>query len=136
MKKYSTILITIVLVLSFVSTAAIAQRGGGGMQVAKGQARGGAMGTMGLMNLDLTDDQRTQIQNMMQENSDVMLADCDATREQMNAIKAELAGLMDNSSYYDEDAARLLLAEKFTLNTDKQIRSKVFHYQIIWEVLT
>ena len=136
MKKYSTILITIVLVLSFVSTAAIAQRGGGAMQVAKGQARGGAMGTMGLMNLDLTDDQRTQIQNMMQENSDVMLADCDADREEMNAIKAELAALMDDPSSYNEGVARQLLADKFSINTDKQISRNVFHHRILRDVLT
>lgn len=140
MKKYSTILITIVLVLSFVSTAAIAQRGGGGMlDGAKGQARGGAnsgaMGTMGLMNLDLDEGQRIEIQNIMQENRDAMLADCDATREEMNAIKAELAALMDDPSY-NADAARQLLEDKFIINIDKQISRNVFHHQIIWGVLT
>jgi len=140
MKNYTTILITIVLVLSFVSTAAIAQFGGGaqgaGKNISRGQARGGgAVGTMGLMSLDLTEDQRFRIQNIMQAHQEEMLVDCDATREDMNAIKAELAALLDNEGGYPEDDARRLLYEKFNLNTEKQIRSKAFHYQILWEVL-
>lgn len=143
MKKYSTILITIVLALSFVTAAAIAQPFGGGMQGGgknlRGPARGGmnagAFGMRGLMNLDLTDAQREQIRLIMDENREVMLADCDATRDEMTAIKDELAALMD-APVFDEAAAQQLLARKFNMNTEKQILRMKLHHRILSDVLT
>ena len=140
MKKYSSVLITIVLVLSFVSTAAIAQPFGGGMQDGarsfRGQARGGMQGGIrGLMNLNLTEAKREQIMLIMEENREVMLADCDATREEMNAIKDELDALLDAPDF-DEAAAQSLLVQKFNINTEKQILRMKLQHRILNEVLT
>ena len=148
MKKYTSILITIVLVLSFVSIIAIAQPFGGGMQGAgkslMGSARGGmqgygmnpgGLGMRGLMNLNLTDEQREQIRLIMDENREVMLADCDATREEMTAIKDQLDALMD-APVFDEAAAQQLLARKFNINTEKQILRMKLQHRILNEVLT
>lgn len=143
MKKYSTILITIALALSFISTAAIAQPFGDGMQGAgrnsRGLARGGMQGAAlnirGLMNLDLTEAQREQIRLILDENREIMLADCDATYNEMSAIKDELDALMD-APVFDEAAAQQLLARKFTINTEKQILRMKAHHRILNEVLT
>ncbi len=142
MKKYTSILITVVLVLSFISIIAIAQPFGGGMQGAgnsvRGQARGGMQGGamgMGLMNLNLTDEQREQIKLIMDENREVMLADCDATREEMIEIKDQLNALMD-AEVFDEAAAQQLLAKKFSINTEKQILRMKSQHRILNEVLT
>jgi protein CpxP len=143
MKKYSTILITIALALSFISTAAIAQPFGGGMlgggRGMRGQAlggmQGGALNIRGLMNLDLTEAQREQIRLIMDENREIMLADCDATYNEMTAIRDELNALMD-APVFDEAAAQRLLTQKFNINTEKQILRMKAHHRILNEVLT
>lgn len=140
MKRYTTVLVILALIMSFVSIAAIAQPFGGGGPGGGKSFRGGPGGGQdmligGLRNLDLTDDQRDQIKTILDEHREVMQADCDVTREDMDAIKDELASLMD-SEVYDEDAARQILTEKFQINTEKQILRQKVHHQILWEVLT
>ncbi len=148
MKKYTSVLITIVLVLSFVSIMAIAQPFGGPMQGGgrnfRGPGRGamlgnemypGGFGMRGLVNLDLTDEQREQIRQIMDENREAMMADCDATNEEMTAIKDQLDALMD-APVFDEAAAQQLLSKKFNLNTEKQILRMKSHHRILNEVLT
>ena len=156
MKKYMTIFLSAVLIVSMISIAGMAQPygsgagdgtglaagsgyGAGAGKAFRGQARGGMNAGMaamrGFRNLDLTDDQRDQIRAIMEEHREVMLADCEATSETMNAIKDDLAALND-SDFYDEDAARQLLYKKFEINTEKQILRQKVHHQILWEVLT
>ncbi len=143
MKKYSAILITAAVALTFILTVAIAQPFGAGMQgegrnfrgSARGGMQGGFLGIRGLMNLNLTEAQREQIKLIMDENREVMLADCDVTNEEMTAIKDQLDALMD-APVFDEAAAQQLLARKFNINTEKQILRMKAHHRILNEVLT
>lgn len=109
----------------------------GGGKNFRGPARGGMQGAMGmgLMGLNLTEEQRERIKLIMDENREVMLADCDATSERMTAIKDELAALMDAPGF-DEIAAQQLLLEKFDINTEKQILRMKSQHRILNEVLT
>ena len=78
---------------------------------------------------------REQIKLIMDEHQEVMLADCDATSEEMKSIKDELDALA-NAEFYDENAVREALYRKFEINTEKhdRVRQKL-HHQILWEVL-
>lgn len=147
MKKFMTIFAGTILIVSMVAVAGMAQPfgagagagvGAGSKAAFRGQPggpmNGGQMAIRGLMRLDLTDAQRAQIQAIMDEHREVMLADCEATSEEMKSIKDQLAALND-SDYYDEDAARELLYRKFEINTEKQILRQKVHHRILWEVL-
>ena len=102
MKKYSAVLITIVLALSFISVTAVAQPFGAGTPGAgkafNGPARGGMYGGQapmrGLMGLDLTDSQRNDIARIMDEYQAARLADCEVTREEMNAFQKDMKQLL------------------------------------------
>ena len=148
MKKYTTIFLSAILIVSMFSVAGLAQPYGSGVgdgsgfgagKGVRGPARGGMnagqAAMRGFRNLDLTDDQRAQIQSIMEEHREVMLADCEATSAEMQSLKAELAALHD-SGYYNEEAARQLLYRKFEINTEKQILRQKVHHQILWDVLT
>lgn len=143
MKKYSAVLITIVLALSFISVTAVAQPFGAGTPGAgksfNGPARGGMHGGQapmrGLMGLDLTDSQRDEIALIMEEYQAARLADCEVTREEMIAKRAQLNALMQEYPY-NKDEARRILAEKFQINIEKQVLRQELHNRILHEVLT
>ena len=147
MKKLMTIIAGTILMVSMIAVAGMAQPFGAGAGAGSGAGakasfrghpggpmNGGQAAMRGLMRLDLTDAQRDQILAIMQEHREVMLADCDATSEEMKAIRDQLRALND-SDYYDEDAARDLLYRKFEINTEKQILRQKVHHRILWEVL-
>ncbi len=143
MKKYSAVLITIILALSFISVTAVAQPFGAGTPGAgkafNGPARGGMHGGQapmrGLMGLDLTDTQRDDIARIMDEYQAARLADCEVTRDEMIAKRAELDALM-NEYPYDKKEARRILGEKFQINIEKQVLRQELHNRILHEVLT
>jgi len=144
MKKFTIIFLSAVLIVSLAAVAGLAQSYGAGTGAGmgksfQGHARGGMNGGQGLMGglmgLDLTDAQRSQIAAILDEHREAMQADCDLTSGEMQSIRQELASLIDSESY-DEAAARQLLTRKFEMNTEKQIERQKVHHQILWEVLT
>ena len=135
MKRTTTILLAVTLILSMVSIAAIAQPFSG--NGARGGDRGfqGAPMIRGLMNLDLTDNQRNQIQALMAEQRESIRAEAEAVRAEMQSIREEMKALME-ADVYDEAAAAQLLARKSEILNARQIEREKIHHYILNEILT
>ena len=134
MKRTTTVLLTLTLVLSLVSIAAIAQPFDGGGARGERGFRSSPM-IRGLMKLDLTDDQRDQIRTLLEERRETMKDVAEAAREEMQSIREELRSLME-ADVYDEAAATQLLARKSEIENYRRIeREKIRHY-ILNQILT
>jgi len=150
MKKYLATFLTIALMISFVSVAAVAQPFGGtgggsgnskngGVsgpgQGNKGLSRGNVLGMNGLMALELTEQQREQIRLLMEEHQAAAEAEREMNQERMQALRAAQAEIME-ADYFDEAAAYEVLAEKGALNIERQLIRQRFQHRVLNEILT
>ncbi len=145
MKRFTILLVTFAMIFSFVSVASLAQpsgsgiRGGGqggyGPAAQGGPARDGVLGMSGLFRLDLTEEQRDQIQLLLREHQELVIAEREAVREQREAAVDAMAAIMD-SDVFDEVGAYEILVQKAELGLElKMIRLSLQH-QILHEILT
>jgi len=134
MKRTTTVFLTLTLVLSLVSIAAIAQPFDGGGARGERGFRSSPM-IRGLMKLDLTEDQRDQIKGILEAQRETMRYEPEALREEMRSIRDEMKALME-ADRYDEAAAAQLLARKSEITNTRQIERQKVHHQILYEILT
>ena len=134
MKKYTILLVTIAMIFSVVSVASLAQPFGSGL---KGGGAGGygPAGHRGLGGLDLTEEQRDQIQLLLQEHQELVAAEREAARVQLEAMVDAMAAIMDADSF-DEVGAFEILVQKAELNLDLQMIRLSLQHQILHEILT
>lgn len=161
MRKYSVLLMGIVLVLSFVTVAAVAQPFGGGQGngpsngtegiQGNGSPRFGAgpggpgaegprqqagpLGINGLMRLELTDQQREDIQFLMEEYRAVMEELRSTNQETAEALRDELISIME-ADVFDPDAAYAVLADKAALRIEGDLLRLEYQHFILNEILT
>ncbi|MFH1964045.1 MAG: hypothetical protein ABIJ42_00735 [Acidobacteriota bacterium] len=146
MKKYSVILMAIVLIFSFISVTAVAQPSGPG---SAGAARGGAAGTGpasvdsprgnvlgigGLMGLELTQQQREQIRLMLQLHQDLIDGERLTNREQVREMREALVAIMEDD-IFDEVAAEDILVGQAELNLARQRHRLSLQHQILHDIL-
>lgn len=147
MKKYSVILMSIILIFSFISVTTVAQPSGPG---SAGAARGGAAGTGpasedsprgnvlgigGLMGLELTEQQRLEIRNMLRLHQELDEAECENNRLQMQAMREAQFGILEDD-VFDEFAALDILVEQAELNLARQVIRQRLQHRILHEILT
>lgn len=150
MKKYLVILTALLLAGSLWTATVVAQPFGSGSGVPganksframpRGGMNAGALGIRGLMSLDLTEAQREEIAQIMDEHRQVMLEDCQLTREKMNSLRDRLATLMNDYNFSLDQSkleeAKQLLIDKSAINIEKQLLRLEVHNRILHEVLT
>ncbi len=146
MKKYSVILLALIMVFSFVSIAALADSGGNGGGSARSGGSGNGspqqdsprrqvMGMNGLMGLELGDQQREQIRLIMQEHQALIEAERETNQVRAQEMRAAMAGLMD-AEVLDEDALYDILAEQAELDIERKLIRQRLQHRILHEVLT
>jgi len=150
MKRLSVSVLIMFLFCSVLSIPALADSGGngsgnprGGGQGSNGGPNGGGdqvsrpafAGLQGLMQLELTEEQREQIRLMMQEHNQLLMDENEATREQRRAMIQAQAAILE-ADVFDEEAAWDVLVEKAELGLARQMIRMRLQHQILHEVLT
>lgn len=146
MKKYLVVLMAIVLIFSFVSVAAVAQPfgtgsggaarvgAGGNGPVSQDSPRGNVLGLNGLMGLELTEQQRSEIRNMLQLYQEEVDAERLNNRERVQELREAHVAIMEDD-VFDESAALDILVERAELNLARQIIRQRLQHQILYDIL-